>query len=162
MGSPPGEAERRPDEDQVDVTLTRGFWMAKYETTQGQWTRIAGALPGALTAELPAGDGLPVGNVNFAEAEGFCRTLTERGRQSGALPNDWEFRLPTEAQWEYACRAGTKTATAFGDALSSTQANFEGKPYNGAQTGPVARQSRESRHVPGQRLGAARHARQYL
>ena len=136
MGSPPGEPDRRPDEDQVDVTLTRGFWMAKYETTQGQWARIAGALPGALTAELPAGDDLPVGNVNFAEAEDFCLKLTERGRQSGALPKDWEFRLPTEAQWEYACRAGTKTATAFGEALSSTQANFEGKPYNGARPGP--------------------------
>lgn len=137
MGSPPGEAERRPDEDQVDVTLPRGFWMAKYETTQGQWTRIAGALPGAPTAELPAGDDLPVGNVNFAEAEGFCLKLVERGRRSGALPDDWEFRLPTEAQWEYACRAGTKTATAFGDSLSSTQANFEGKPYNGARPGPA-------------------------
>ena len=136
MGSPPGEPERRPDEGQVEVALTRGFWTAKYETTQGQWARIAGALPGELTAELPAGDDLPVGNVNFAEAEDFCRRLTERGRQSGVLPTDWEFRLPTEAQWEYACRAGTTTATAFGDRLSSAQANFKGKPYNGARPGP--------------------------
>jgi formylglycine-generating enzyme len=136
MGSPQSEPERRPGEDQVEVTLTRGFWMAKYETTQGVWKRVAGELPGPLTKELPAGDDLPVGNVNFAQTEGFCRRLTERGRKSGELPTDWEVRLPTEAQWEYACRAGTTTATSFGDALSSTQANFKGKPYNGGEPGP--------------------------
>jgi sulfatase modifying factor 1 len=136
MGSPPDELERRPGEDQVEVTLTRGFWMGKYEATQGQWKRVIGKLPGELTAELPAGDAFPVGNVNFAEAEAFCHQLTELGRQSGVLPKPWEFRLPTEAQWEYACRAGTTTATAFGDKLSSKQANFKGKPYNGAEPGP--------------------------
>ena len=136
MGSPPGEPERRPGEEQVEVTLTRGFWMSKYEVTQGDWKRIAGKLPGPPTAELPEGDDLPVGNVSFAEAEGFCSELTVRARASGSLPEDWEIRLPTEAQWEYACRAGTTTATAFGDTLSSAQANFSGKPYNGAAPGP--------------------------
>ena len=136
MGSPPSEPERRPGEDQVEVTLTKGFWMAKYEATQGQWKRIIGALPGDLTAELPAGDDFPVGNVNFAEVESFCRRLTQLARESGSLPTNWEFRLPTEAQWEYACRAGTTTATAFGDSLSSKQANFKGKSYHGAEQGP--------------------------
>jgi formylglycine-generating enzyme required for sulfatase activity len=136
MGSHVDEPERRPGEDQVEVTLTKGFWMAKFETTQGQWKRIVGKLPGAFTTELPEGDDLPVGNVNFAETEVFCRRLTELGRRAGALPRDWEFRLPTEAQWEYACRAGTTTATSFGDKLSSKQANFKGKPYNGAEPGP--------------------------
>jgi formylglycine-generating enzyme required for sulfatase activity len=136
MGSPPDEPQRRPGEDQVEVTLTRGFWMGKYEATQGQWNRVMGKLPGPLTAELPEGDDCPVGNVNFAEAEAFCAKLTELGRQSGELPPDWEFRLPTEAQWEYACRAGTTTATSFGDRLSSKQANFQGRPYNGAEAGP--------------------------
>ena len=79
---------------------------------------------------------MPVGNVNFAEAEAYCQKLTELGRESGELPEDWEFRLPTEAQWEYACRAGTTTATSFGDSLSSKQANFKGKPYNGGEPGP--------------------------
>src|SRR5262249_21777086 len=69
MGSPPDEPERRPGEDQVEVILTKGFWMAKYETTQGQWKQVIGQLPGELTAELPEGDDYPLGNVNFAEAE---------------------------------------------------------------------------------------------
>jgi formylglycine-generating enzyme len=137
MGSPVDELERRPGEDQVEVRLTRGFWIGKYEVTQGDWKRIVGDLPGKLTAELPAGDDLPVGNVNFAQAEAFCRKLTEKAIASKGLPEGWEFRLPTEAQWEYACRAGTTTATAFGSSLSRTQANFKGKPYNGgADQGP--------------------------
>ena len=136
MGSPPGEPDRRPREDQVEVSLTHGYWAGKYEVTQGDWKRIVGKLPGPLTAELPEGDTYPVGNVNFAEAEEFCRKLTERARKSHELPDGWEFRLPTEAQWEYACRAGTTSATAFGDKLSSKQANFKGKPYNGGEPGP--------------------------
>src|SRR5438876_6149573 len=64
MGSPRSESERRPDEDQVEVTLTKGFWMAKYEATQSEWKRVMGPLPGPLTAELPEGDDYPVGNVN--------------------------------------------------------------------------------------------------
>jgi formylglycine-generating enzyme required for sulfatase activity len=149
MGSPPDETERRPGEDQVGVRLTKGFWMAKYETTQGQWKRVVGRLPGELTAELPAGDDFPIGNVNFAEAETFSRKLTELGRRSGDLPEGWEFRLPTEAQWEYACRAGTTTATAFGDKLGSKQANFKGEPYNGAEPGPsLGRAAEVGRYPP--------------
>ncbi|MBX3442387.1 MAG: formylglycine-generating enzyme family protein [Planctomyces sp.] len=136
MGSPETEPDRRPDEAQVEVRLSRGFWMAKYETTQGQWKRVIGDLPAGPTAELPEADDLPVGNVNFAAAEAFCARLTELGREAGTLPADWEFRLPTEAQWEYACRAGSTTATAFGDRLSPRQANFEKSPYNGAKEGP--------------------------
>lgn len=136
MGSPRSEPERRPDETQVEVTLTRGFWIAKYEATQGDWKRVMGKLPAPPTLELPEADDLPVGNVNFAEAEAYCKKLSDLGHQSGELPANWEFRLPTEAQWEYACRAGTSTATAFGDKLSSKQANFKGTPYNGAEPGP--------------------------
>jgi sulfatase modifying factor 1 len=136
MGSPRGEVERRSDERQVEVTLTHGFWIGKYSVTQGEWRRVMDLLPGELSAG--GGDDFPVYNVNYAEAETFCRELTALVRASGALPNGWEFRLPTEAQWEYACRAGTTTATAVGDRLSSLQANFRGEfPYNGAEKGPT-------------------------
>ena len=142
MGSPTGEPERRPGENQVEVRLTKGFWIGKFEITQGDWKRVVGDLPGKLTAELPEGDDYPVGNVNFAEAEEFCRKLTEGAIAAKELPMNWEFRLPTEAQWEYACRAGTTTATAFGDSLSRRQANFQGKPYNGgSDDGPSLKQA---------------------
>lgn len=139
MGSPASEPDRRPGEDPVEVTLSRGFWIGKYEVTQGQWRRVVGEFPGKFTAG--EGEDFPVYTVNFAEAEEFCRMLTGVAHSSGDLPREWEFRLPTEAQWEYACRAGTTTATSFGATLSSKQANFQGKPYNGAEQGPSPRQT---------------------
>src|SRR5262249_57359464 len=134
MGSPPDEPGRRPDEAQVKVVLANGFWMGKYEVTQGQWKRVMGEFP----RRQPAGEGddFPLVEVNYGEAEAFCRKLTERARKTGGLPEGWEVRLPTEAQLEYACQARTTTATSFGDKLSSKQANFQGKPYNGAEDGP--------------------------
>ena len=113
MGSPRGEPERRPGEDQVAVTLTKGFWMGKFEATQGEWKRAMGKLPGPLTAELPDGDDFPVGNVNFAETEAFCRKLTEylaeatsRVRRGGCWTDEgWPcrsaFRLRFEPERRY-------------------------------------------------------------
>jgi formylglycine-generating enzyme required for sulfatase activity len=125
MGSPPGERGHRPDEAQVEVTLSRGFWTAKHEVTQGEWRRVIGAFPDRLpSAEFGEGDEFPVYWINFEEAENFCSALTRRHQRSGALPARWEITLPTEAQWEYACRAGTITATSFGDRLGQHQATF--------------------------------------
>ncbi|MBI2431437.1 MAG: formylglycine-generating enzyme family protein [Candidatus Hydrogenedentes bacterium] len=146
MGSPGSEPERRPGEDQVEVELTKGFWAGKYEVTQGRWKAVMGTLPGELTAG--AGDEFPVYSMNFAEAEAFCTALTGKAKAAGELPAGWEFRLPTEAQWEYACRAGTTTATSFGDALSSTQANFQGEPYNGGAPGPSLKRTCEVGSYP--------------
>lgn len=135
MGSPADEPERRPGEDQVQVTLTRGFWMGKYEVTQGLWKRVVGSLPDEM--DFGVGDDYPIYNVNFAEANAFCRRLTEQLLTQKELPPGWEIRLPTEAQWEYACRADTTAATAFGPSLSSRQANFKGLfPYQTSERGP--------------------------
>ena len=127
MGSPASERGHRPDEVQVEVRLTRGFWTAQHEATQGDWKRVAGAFPDRLpSAEFGEGDDVPMYWVSFLEAESFCARLSERAHRTGELPAGWVFSLPTEAQWEYACRAGTRTAFAFGDTLGRHQANFAG------------------------------------
>ena len=75
--------------------------------------------------------------VSHDEATAFCVLLTQQEQRAGRLPQDWEYRVPTEAQWEYACRAGTTTATAFGNSLNSTMANFNGNsPFGSGSKGP--------------------------
>jgi sulfatase modifying factor 1 len=115
---------------------TPGFWMGKYEVTQSEWASLMGSMPSHVL-DKGKGDWHPIYYVSHDDATEFCRKLTDRERKAGRLPRGWEYRLPTDAQWEYACRAGTTTATAFGDALDSTQANFNGDwPHNGAAKGP--------------------------
>lgn len=134
MGSPATEPGRRPDEDQVEVTLSRGFWMAAFETTQGDWMRVLGAFPDRLpSVEFGSGASVPMYWVNYTEARQFADRLTTRARQSGQLPSGWVFDLPTEAQWEYACRAGTTTIFAFGDTLAPQQANVSAVPFVGGR-----------------------------
>lgn len=126
MGSPLDEAGRRADEAQVEVRFSRGFWMSATEVTQGQWRRHVGDFPDRPpTDAFGRGDTVPVYWVNYAECEQFCAQLTRRAQAAGELPPGWAVRLPTEAQWEYACRAGTTTATAFGDQLRRSDANFD-------------------------------------
>lgn len=134
MGSPEEEPGHRPDERQVEVELTHGFWMGRFEVTQAQWAETVGAFVQPM--QHGTGPRHPVYWVNYEEALKFCRLLTARAHSAGELEPDWIFHLPTEAQWEYACRAGTTAATAFGSRLSHVQANFSGVPYNGGQGGP--------------------------
>ena len=125
MGSPADEPYRRSDEAQVTVRLTRGYWMAAHETTQAQWRTVSGAWPAQPpTMQFGLGDEVPVYWVTYADAEAHCAALTARARREGTLPDGWVFRLPTEAQWEYACRAGSMSATAFGALLTNADANI--------------------------------------
>ncbi len=140
MGSPSSEPGRRADETPVRVTVTRGFWMAKFETTQREWARVIGALPTRRPSEeFGLGDRFPVYWVSYLDAAAFCGALTTRAVRAGSVPSSWEFRLPTEAQWEYACRAGTTSAFALGDTLGTQQANFSGEPLTDGRRGHAGR-----------------------
>jgi sulfatase modifying factor 1 len=127
MGSPGGflggEKGRDDDEALHSVTLTEGYWLAKYEVTQAQWQKVIGSNPSEFK-----GGGRPVENVSWTDVTSFCKKLTASERAAGRLLAGMTYQLPTEAQWEYACRAGTKTAFSFGDGLSSDQANIYGGP----------------------------------
>jgi formylglycine-generating enzyme required for sulfatase activity len=123
MGSPASEANRSDDEMKHRVTLTRGFWMAKTETTQGQWERVMGDNPSDFS-----GEDLPVETASWDDVQGWLEKMNEKA----PLPSGWKWALPTEAQWEYACRAGTESAFA-GD-LDEMAWYFEN---SGSTTNPV-------------------------
>jgi len=112
MGSTRNEPGRNPDEGPaVQVTISRDFWMGKYEVTQQQWQSLMGTNPSHFH-----GDGhLPVENVSWTDATSFCEKLTAQEQAAGRLPAGYAYRLPTEAEWEYACRAGTTTSYYTGD-----------------------------------------------
>lgn len=103
MGSPDTEKGRFKNEGpQMQVMLTNGGWLGKAVVTQSQWVALMGGdPPGAKSAELP------VDHVSWDDAMEFCRKLTERERAAGRLPEGYAYTLPTEAEWEYACRAGS-------------------------------------------------------
>ena len=113
MGSPTSEVGRDNDESQVRVTISRPFYLGKYEVTQKQWRAVRGTDPSKFK-----GDDCPVECVSWDDANAFCAKLTERERDAGRLPQNMKYTLPTEAQWEYACRAGTTTRFSFGNSAS--------------------------------------------
>jgi formylglycine-generating enzyme required for sulfatase activity len=134
MGSK-NEFGRWAHEHQHKVRISQPYYIGAYEVTQGEYQKVMGANPSYFSPggagkekikELDAGR-LPVDSVSWAEAVEFCRKLSEvpAEKEAGRV-----YSLPTEAQWEYACRAGTSTPFHYGEQLSSKEANFDGNtPY---------------------------------
>ncbi|HEY4302753.1 MAG TPA: SUMF1/EgtB/PvdO family nonheme iron enzyme [Candidatus Didemnitutus sp.] len=124
LGSDTGDKDEIP---LTHVTITQPFWIGRTEVTQAQWTALMGKNPSQF-----AGPDRPVEQVGWPDAVKFCQMLTERGRRDGWLPAGYEFNLPTEAQWEYACRAGV--ADDFGGVPSDVMWYSDN---SGNQTQPV-------------------------
>ncbi|MBS0262559.1 MAG: formylglycine-generating enzyme family protein [Planctomycetes bacterium] len=122
MGSPESDpAADAREKPQVAVTLSSGFWLGKCEVTQGDFERIMRTAPwrGPMffsTIKYVKRDSeCAASYITWDDAMAFCRKLTELEHKAGRLPAGWEYTLPSEAQWEYACRAGTRTIHSFGD-----------------------------------------------
>lgn len=124
MGSPPTEPGRESFETQHPVTLTQEFWLGETEVTQAQWKSIMGY----NNSHFKDDDRLPVDNVSHSECMNFCAKLTQLEHDAGRLPKNMYFTLPTEAQWEYACRERGQAFQAFhyGDSLDPNLANIPG------------------------------------
>jgi formylglycine-generating enzyme required for sulfatase activity len=123
MGSPDSERARDDDEVQHRVTLSRGYWIADTACTQSLWRAVTGDNPG----HFKENEQNPVEQVSWDDAQDFVAALNR------LVPGLWA-RLPTEAEWEYACRAGTKTPFSFGDNITPEQVNYNGNyPYAGGR-----------------------------
>lgn len=134
-GTPEGMKGRKSNEGMVEVTISQAYLIGQYELTQKAWQQVMG--PMERSPNKGAGDRFPKYSASHADACEFCEKLTQIERDAGVLPEGYEYRLPTGAEWEYACRAGTLSQTYFGESLSSHQANFDGnRPLNGAEKGP--------------------------
>jgi formylglycine-generating enzyme required for sulfatase activity len=116
MGSPQEEKERDDHETQHKVTLTKGFYMGVHLVTQEQWQEVMGNNPSHFKGEK----NLPVETVAWNHCQEFIKKLREKDKDKKP------YRLPTEAEWEYSCRAGTTTPFHFGDTISTEQANYNG------------------------------------
>ena len=114
MGSPAKEPGRSSNETQHKVTLTQGFWMLETQVTQAMWESVMGNNPSHFKGEK-----LPVETISWNDSMEYIKKLNELG----IAPAGFKFSLPTESQWEYACRAGTTAAYHFGNTLTQKQAN---------------------------------------
>jgi formylglycine-generating enzyme required for sulfatase activity len=131
MGSPTSEAGRSSSETQHEVTLTQGFYLGKYEVTQAQYEAVMTGNTDGLSAtpsQWPNNANRPVEKVSWDDIQKFLTRLNSQ--QAGNIPEGWAYVLPTEAQWEYACRAGTTTAYSWGDSITTSNANYSDSGYS--------------------------------
>ncbi len=142
MGSPQTEIERRSNEGpQTTITLTRGFFMGKFEVTELEYASLTGTNPS--TFSQPDHWSYAVTSVSYENASNYCRLLTSRDLSAFRIPPGWAYRLPTEAEWEYACRAGSTTPFHYGNVLYANpvlgnMANFDGQhPYPATELDPT-------------------------
>jgi formylglycine-generating enzyme required for sulfatase activity len=136
MGSPGFDVNRAANEGpQTSVTISRGFWMGIHEVTQGEYLAVTTTNPSSFTGDLRR----PVESVSWNDATNYCGRLTKGERTAGHIPANWAYRLPTEAEWEYACRAGTITRFYYGDDPGYTNlTNYAWYyPYSDVMTHPV-------------------------
>lgn len=126
MGTPRSEPQREAQEIRHRVTIARPFYLGMHEVTQAEWMHVMGTNPSRFQS---CGGGCPVENVSYQDVRVFLDALNARSGWRG-------FRLPTEAEWEYACRAGGAKAFGASDALTTDDANFDGDyPLHGAAKG---------------------------
>ncbi len=139
MGSPATEALRLSDEMQHVVTISKGFYIGKYPVTQGDYLAVVGRNPSYFNTNNGYALDLarPVEQVSWFDATNYCALRTAREQAAGLIPTNYAYRLPTESEWEYACRAGTTTAFYLGSSLHSGQANFNGQYEYDAAAGLI-------------------------
>ena len=146
MGSPEGEPERVADETLHEVTLTEGYWIADTACTQELWQAAMGDNPSSFKND-PDGKSpkRPVEHVSWGYCQAFCARLNEAfGRAY-----DEGFRLPTEAEWENACRCGTETPFSFGENITPEQVNYDGNyPYAGGAKGRYRKKPEPVKELP--------------
>ena len=146
MGSPPEEAERRDNEGPQHLVELEGFWMGQTPITQAQWRQVMGTNPSEFQGDRADRDQRPVESVSWEQAMAFCAKLRVRtGRH---------YSLPSEAQWEYACRAGSTTPFHCGATLISELANFNASSiYGAAPKGDYRKQTSTVEQFPANRWG---------
>jgi formylglycine-generating enzyme required for sulfatase activity len=137
MGSPPDEPKRRSNELQHKVILTQGYWLGETTCTQELWQAVMGKNPSYFKGSLQ----LPVESVSWNYCMEFIKTIND------LLPGLY-LRLPTEAEWEYACRAGTQTPFSFGNTITTDHVNYRGDSYAGGKEGKYRQKTVEVKLLP--------------